>query len=390
MTILVESSAASAEQDTPFNSRWRQEAERAQEAVVPSGRVVVSCSAPLGGGGLGRHMQEVVGALDRREQQSVQICEASDGSLSTSPRLNPRIHQRRRIHPSSVMLAPLARIYPSWRLWIASMRFDADAARRLPPADHLIAFNGTADAQFHAARRARYNSLCLVSATSHLGRVAREHARAYRQYPLERPWAQRLVARNLAEYRQADCIYVSTRHIWESFVEEGFPEDALSLFPLTPDPRYRREGAPRSSPTFDVVYVGGLTVPKGVPLLVEAVRRLSHSDMRLLLVGGWATRGMRRFIQRACAEDARIKVCPGDPLPYLRAARLYVHPSYQDGFGYAPAEALACGVPLIVSESTGMKELVDPGRTGLIVPTGDLGALTEAIDACYRAEILRG
>ncbi len=33
-----------------------------------------------------------------------------------------------------------------------------------------------------------------------------------------------------------------------------------------------------------------------------------------------------------------------------------------------------------------MKELIDPGRTGLVVPTGDMRALTEAIEAAYRGE----
>ncbi len=97
---------------------------------------------------------------------------------------------------------------------------------------------------------------------------------------------------------------------------------------------------------------------------------------------------MRRFIERACACDPRISAGHGDPLPHLRDARLCAHPSYNDGFGYAPVEAIACGVPAIVSEDTGMKELIDPGRNGMVVPTGDLSALTEAIDAAYRGELL--
>jgi glycosyltransferase involved in cell wall biosynthesis len=67
-----------------------------------------------------------------------------------------------------------------------------------------------------------------------------------------------------------------------------------------------------------------------------------------------------------------------------------VHPSYEDGFAYAPAEALACGVPVLVTEDTGMKELLEDQRAGLVLPTGDLAALREAIDAAYRGEILGG
>jgi glycosyltransferase involved in cell wall biosynthesis len=171
-------------------------------------------------------------------------------------------------------------------------------------------------------------------------------------------------------------------------MEEGFHHDVLSAFPLTPDPRYESDGRSRASGTFDIVYIGSLSVVKGVPLLVDAFRRLPYSDMRLVLVGGWGTRGMRRFIQKACTIDSRINVCPGDPLVHLRNARLCVHPSYGDGFAYAPAEALACGVPVIVSEDTGMKDLIVHGRNGLIVPTGELSALAEAVEAGYRGEIL--
>ena len=159
-------------------------------------------------------------------------------------------------------------------------------------------------------------------------------------------------------------------------------------FPLTPDPRYALAGPREPADAFEIVYVGSLAVHKGVPLLIDAVRRLPHLDLRLRLVGGWGTPGMRRFVQSACAGDRRISVCPGDPLPHLRGARLCVHPAYEDGFAYAPAEALAAGVPVIVSEDTGMKELIEPGRDGVIVPTGDLDALTQAIEAAYRGELL--
>ena len=56
-----------------------------------------------------------------------------------------------------------------------------------------------------------------------------------------------------------------------------------------------------------------------------------------------------------------------------------VHPSFTDGFGLAPAEALACGVPVIVTEDTGMKELVEEGVNGYIVPTGSWEAILERL-----------
>ncbi len=347
---------------------------------MPSGRVVVSCSTQLGVGGLGRHLQEAMRALDRRGASGVCICDSIDAGVH-------RAGARR----LAAALAPLTRRSPAWSTWTASVAFDLDAARRLPAAEHLIAFNGSALLQLGAARRARMQSVSVMSANSHLRRVVRMHALAHRQYPMERSWATRLLERNLAEYALADRIYVSSRHAWESFVEEGVPEAALALFPLTPDLRFVPDASGRaSSSSFDIVYAGSLSVVKGVPLLIDAVRRLDCPDLRLVLAGGWGTRGMRRFVQLACAEDARIVVHPGDPLPHLQRAALYVHPSYEDGFGYAPVEALACGVPAIVSANTGMRELIEPGRNGLIVPTGDLDALRQAIEAAYRGELLGG
>jgi glycosyltransferase involved in cell wall biosynthesis len=361
--------------------RWRAEAERVQEAALPPGRVVVSCPARLGGGGLGRHLQEIVGALDRRGQPRECICDDQAPRHGGPPLASPAT-------AAAAAAVRLTRFSPSWRMWAVGSRFDAEAARRLPPADHLVAFNGRAALQFAAAARMGYASCSLVSANSHLRRVLRQHALAQREYPLERSWATHFLRRNLAEYERADRIYVASAYIRDSFLEEGFSEDALAPFPLTPDPRFTREARAPASNTFDIVYVGSLTVAKGVPLLIDAVGRLSHADLRLVLVGGWSSRGMRRFIGEACVRDGRIVVRPGDPLRCLRVAGVCVHPSYEEGFAYAPAEALACGVPLIVTEDTGMKELIQPGRTGVILSTGDGRALADAIDAAYRGELL--
>jgi glycosyltransferase involved in cell wall biosynthesis len=384
MTQWAEPGARETERESAFGTRRHAGAAIAQEAVLPSGVVVVSCSAPFGRGGLGRHLEEIVGALGRRKQTALYICEGQDTEPTSSA-------PRGRISGAlTSALRPLGRVSPAWRMLRASVEFDEYAARRLPPANHLIGFNGTSLAQFRASTDGRFESLSLVSANTHYRHVVRQHAKAYKQHPIERPWSTFLSRRNLLEYARADRIYVSSQFVRESFLEEGVPEDRLSLFPLTPHPRFVPGERPRASSTFDVVYMGALTVDKGVPLLVDAVRRLPHGDLRLLLVGGWGTRGMRRFLERACAEDPRIKVTPGDPLPHLQGARLYVHPTYIDGFGYAPAEALACGVPVLVSEDTGMKELLDPPRNGLILPTGNLTALSDAIDAAYRTEILNG
>src|ERR1019366_7798938 len=207
--------------DGPLGAAWRAEAESRQEAALLPGPTVVSCSAPYGTGGPG---------------------EVHAGVLGTR-------------------LARLVAFSPAWRTWATSVDFDGRAARALAPTEHLVAFNGQALAQFRRARRGLSESISLVAANSHMRNVVRQHAQAYRRYPFERSWPPDLLKRNLLEYSLADRIYVASRYVWESFREEGVPEDSLAYLPLTPDPRYQAqgEGAARSD-AFEVVYVGSLTV----------------------------------------------------------------------------------------------------------------------------------
>jgi glycosyltransferase involved in cell wall biosynthesis len=365
--------------DGALGSGWRARTYAVQQAVLPPGHVVVTCGVPFGGGGLGRHLKEIVDALERNGQERDYICNSN---------LPP---PRRGEVPLAAMLrTPQARLSLGWRLWKTRVTFDARAARRLPAADSLMAFNRQAMAQFRTAREQGYGSLSLVTGSPHVRRVARQHGLAYDAYPLERSFGTFIVERYLAEYEQAERIFVASRYTWESFTEQGIPDERLALFPLTPDPRFRPPDRPQAPDTFNVVYAGSLSVAKGVPLLIDAFRRLPHRDLRLILIGNWKTRGMRRFMGEALAGDERIEVSPGDPLPHLHRAGVCVHPAYEDGFAYAPAEALACGVPVLVTADTGMKDLIEPGRTGEILATGDGAALSAAIDAAYRGEILRG
>ena len=288
--------------------RWRAAWMHTQEEALPRGRVFVSCSAPYGRGGLGRHLREIVEALERGQRQTVHLCD------SLQLPIDDGAGAERLTRAVAAATVPLALLTPAWRAWRANSTFDAEAARRLPHADHLLAFSGQALAQLRAARRAGYESASLVCATAHARRVVHQHAQAHRQYPLEGSWASRLVARSAREYTETDHIYVSSRYVQESLVEEGVAAETISLFPLSPDPRFSDQPAPPTS-TFDIVYVGGLSVVKGVPLLIDAVRALNHSDMRLVLVGGWETRGMRRFVERARHRDSRIVVSPAIRCP---------------------------------------------------------------------------
>lgn len=64
----------------------------------------------------------------------------------------------------------------------------------------------------------------------------------------------------------------------------------------------------------------------------------------------------------------------------LRRLDIYVAPSRQESFGVAVVEAMACGLPVVVSDAGGLPEVVRAGESGLVVPRGDVQALAAALE----------
>ena len=83
-----------------LDGAWRAQAERAQAAVMPPGRVAVSAPAPFGVGGLGRHLQEIVAALQRAGSQAACVCEPAGREAPPGPCQN--------VHPGVGVRAAVA------------------------------------------------------------------------------------------------------------------------------------------------------------------------------------------------------------------------------------------------------------------------------------------
>jgi glycosyltransferase involved in cell wall biosynthesis len=68
-----------------------------------------------------------------------------------------------------------------------------------------------------------------------------------------------------------------------------------------------------------------------------------------------------------------------DVVPYHRLATVFAHPAERESFGYAVAEAMACGKPVIAARSSGPSEIIDEGVTGTLVEIGDVQGFARAI-----------
>lgn len=139
---------------------------------------------------------------------------------------------------------------------------------------------------------------------------------------------------------------------------------------------------------FTFLFVGRIVRDKGINELVEAFVRLhaDHPTTRLVLVGNYersldpVSHDTQRLIDTCDAIEA-VGPKRGDDLPRAYAAAdCFVMPSYREGFPNTVLEAGAMGLPSIVTDINGSREIVDNGKNGLVVPPRDAAALHAAME----------
>jgi glycosyltransferase involved in cell wall biosynthesis len=149
--------------------------------------------------------------------------------------------------------------------------------------------------------------------------------------------------------------------------------------PRDPDPFVRslRERGPV------VCALSGLRVGKGVETLIEAFGRVAerHPGASLVVAGegpeGPALEALAAGL--GLADSVRFLGEVDDVFTVLAAADLFVQPSWSESFPYAVLEAMAAGVPIVATDVGGTGEAIEDGRSAVLVPARDPGALASGI-----------
>jgi glycosyltransferase involved in cell wall biosynthesis len=134
-----------------------------------------------------------------------------------------------------------------------------------------------------------------------------------------------------------------------------------------------------------VLFVGKLIGLKGIPILIEALTRLSVSGkaVHLVVVGSGPLAEQLAAMANARSLSATfIGFVNQSRMPeFYAAADVLVLPSCSETWGLVVNEAFACGLPAIVSDRVGCApDMIVNGLTGTVIPFGDVARLAEAID----------
>ena len=143
-----------------------------------------------------------------------------------------------------------------------------------------------------------------------------------------------------------------------------------------------------------ILYVGTLEQRKNIPTLIKAFYKLKKDEtkQKLVIAGGkgWKYKEIFETIDKLNLQKDVIFTgyVLDEDLPALyNAADLFVYPSLYEGFGLPPLESMACGTPVITSNTSSLPEVV--GDAGIMVDPYDVDRLADAMHKVLSNEELR-
>lgn len=199
-----------------------------------------------------------------------------------------------------------------------------------------------------------------------------------------------------AALRRATVLVGDCRAVQVAAQAFGVPAERIILFPWGVDLTHfspGEDGGLRArrgwQEAFTLLSLRSWEPIYGVDVVVRAFAEAARElpDLRLFLLGGGS---QAPLIQKLLYEnDLLDRVYLGGQVGYerlpsfYRAADVYISASHSDGSSVSLLEALACGLPALVSDIPGNREWVVPGVHGWLFPDGDVHALAETIRQVY-------
>jgi glycosyltransferase involved in cell wall biosynthesis len=238
---------------------------------------------------------------------------------------------------------------------------------------------------FEAAKRKSIAGVYELPSGYYLG-VADELERAVKTTPEtnfrvkhEPVWKQ---ARKDKELELADLVIVPCEWARESLRFSKSQKKSVIKVPYGTPAGEMQARTSRPCGPFTILFAGQIGVRKGVPLLLQAWKRLGLKDARLLMAGSMNMdekhlNGHNGFEYLGALPRVRL-------LEVMAKVDLFVFPSLAEGFGLVIGEAMAAGVPVLTTTNTGGPELIVDGQEGWCVPAHDVDSLAERIEWAYR------
>lgn len=178
------------------------------------------------------------------------------------------------------------------------------------------------------------------------------------------------------EAKRADYIIAASEFSKKSYVAVGVPKKNVFVCPYGMDSLNYEEKHIGKTDELVFTFMGGTRQAKGLSYVLEAFTRLSNKDTKLNIVG---KDNLVQDIKKKYRGNIKYW---GQQLhskipEILSETDILLFPSLSDGFGFAAAEGMAAGCPVIASENSGIADLIEDGINGYVIPIQSTEALYE-------------
>ncbi len=268
------------------------------------------------------------------------------------------------------------KIRRNWE-WISQTTFARHVARTLPECDALVALSASG---LEAGRKIQERGGVWVCdrGSTHIRYqhelLRDEHNRWNMSWVGIDP---RMIEREEVEYENSDYITIPSEFNFKSFIEQGVPESKLRKISYGANIARFSPTGERDSERFIVLFVGSISLRKGIPYLLQAFEKFHHPRKELWIVG-MKSPGIEPILNRFLKTNVKfLGLVPNDRLASIYSqAHAFVLPSIEEGLAVVQGEALACGCPVIATEHTGASDLFHDKVEGFVVPIRDPEAIT--------------
>ncbi len=274
---------------------------------------------------------------------------------------------------------------------LIARKFAHFAGNNLPDDSDLLVGWSSATLEAIAPARERGMKVVIERGSTHIAHQTKVLKEAYQRFGLDfDETAPAMIEREEQEYAEADFISVPSADAARSFVAEGVAEEKLLVTTLGVDlscfhaPSSRTDNArPR------IIFAGGVGIRKGVPWLLQAFAKFAgNAELHLF---GQVDPAIKEMMAKTPADGVFVH----GPVSAERLANEYTKadifclPSVEEGFGLVVPQAMASGLPVIISDAVGACDLITAGEQGLIVPAMNEDGLADALSSLIEDKALR-
>ena len=180
----------------------------------------------------------------------------------------------------------------------------------------------------------------------------------------------RIKERALQEYDESDVILVPSDYTKSTFDDRYHSKIFVNNFGINTRNFYPLINHNKDNKFFNIVYIGGVSIRKGVHYLIDAFNKLKYSNKKLHLIGSHISND-KAFLKKRINQDNIINY---GHVPHLKLNKIlnkcdvFVTASLSEGYANVINQATAAGCPVIVTENCGASTYIEQNKCGFVVP----------------------